>query len=200
MARGKVMSLLNWIPLIAMIAMIVASLLRGRSVRRGSGITAWAFLKATGKARLAGILFVTSIGMVSYSSGIQAARQVAEQPSAIIAAIFSIAGVAMVIIAQLQMGAAWRIGFREGDAPVFVSHGLYRFSRNPIFLGMILLSIGTAIGVGYWWVWLAAALFALSAHLSVLLEEQHLSASFGAAYAAFKSKVPRWIGFGGLVL
>ncbi len=120
-----------------------------------------------------------------------------DEPTAIIAAILSVAGVAMVIIAQLQMGVAWRIGFREGDAPVFVDHGLYRLGRNPIFLGMILLCIGTAMGVGFWWVWLTAALFAVSAHLSVLLEEQHLFQNFGEAYAAYRSRVPRWIKVGG---
>jgi protein-S-isoprenylcysteine O-methyltransferase Ste14 len=191
---------LNWVPLIAMAVMLLASLVRGRSVRRSTGVSAWAFLKTTGKARLAGFLFVASIGTISYSSGILAGRQSAEAAPITLATILSLGGVVMVIIAQIQMGAAWRIGFREGDAPVFVSSGLYRFSRNPIFLGMILLSIGTAIGVGYAWVWLAAALFALSAHISVLLEEQHLSKNFGADYAAFKSRVPRWIGIGGVGL
>ncbi len=190
------MLLLNWIPLIAMAVMVLASLWRGRSVRRNTGTSAWAFLKTTGKARLAGILFVASIGTISYASGIVAARPEIVQPDAIIAAVLSILGVAIVIIAQLQMGAAWRIGFREGDAPVFISHGLYRFGRNPIFLGMILLSIGTAIALAIWWVWLAAVLFALSAHLSVLLEEQHLSKNFGDGYSAFKARVPRWIGIG----
>ncbi|MEY2927981.1 MAG: hypothetical protein RL367_2458 [Pseudomonadota bacterium] len=191
------MQTLNWIPLIAMVVMVLASLLRGISVRARTGVSAWAFLQATGKARMASLLFVASIGAIALASAILAAKQTVDGPSATIAALLAIAGVAMVIIAQLQMGAAWRIGFRQGDAPVFVSHGLYRFSRNPIFLGMILLGIGTAVGVGLGWAWLAAALFALSAHLTVLLEEQHLTASFGTTYAAFKSRVPRWIGFGG---
>ncbi len=190
------MQILNWVPLISMAVMVVASLIRGRSVRKGTGVSAWAFLKTTGKARLAGMLFVASIGVISYSSGIIASRPDVAHPTASIAAFLCIGGVAMVIIAQLQMGAAWRIGFSEGDAPVFISGGLYRYSRNPIFLGMILLSIGTALAAGHWWVWLAAALFALSAHLSVLQEEGHLAKSFGEAYLAFKSRVPRWVGLG----
>jgi protein-S-isoprenylcysteine O-methyltransferase Ste14 len=92
------------------------------------------------------------------------------------------------------MGRAWRVGVREGDAPLFVSHGLFRFSRNPIFLGMILVSLSAAIASATWWGWVALMLFIASCIVQVRIEESHLEASFGDAYRAFRRQVPRWLG------
>ncbi len=188
------MPFLNWLPLIALAVMLLASLLRGRAVRRQSGVSAWAFMQTAGTARLAGLLFAGSIGMIVFASGLLAGRHLVDPVAAIPAGLLCLAGLAIVVIAQLQMGAAWRIGFREGDAPLFVSRGLYRVSRNPIFLGMIMVAVGTAIAAGYWWTWAAAGLFALVCHIQVMLEERHLAANFGDAYAAFRQQVPRWLG------
>lgn len=89
---------------------------------------------------------------------------------------------------------AWRVGFREGDAPLFVSHGLFRYSRNPIFVGMMQVGLSAAIVSGTWWSWTALALFVVSCAVQVRIEEAHLEASFGDAYRAFRRQVPRWLG------
>jgi protein-S-isoprenylcysteine O-methyltransferase Ste14 len=75
-----------------------------------------------------------------------------------------------------------------------VSHGLFRFSRNPIFVGMILVGLSAAIVSGTWWSWFALVLFVLSCIVQVRIEEAHLEASFGDAYRAFRRQVPRWLG------
>ena len=102
---------------------------------------------------------------------------------------------AIVIVAQVQMGRAWCVGVREGDAPLFVSHGLFRFSRNPIFVGMMLVGLATAMVSATWWSWVALALFVVSCTVQVRIEEAHLEASFGEAYRAFRRQVPRWLGW-----
>ncbi|MGB3845568.1 MAG: isoprenylcysteine carboxylmethyltransferase family protein, partial [Sphingopyxis sp.] len=97
------------------------------------------------------------------------------------------------LVAQRQMGDAWRIGVRAGDAPLFVTRGLFAFSRNPIFAGMIAMAIGAALAVATAWGWAAAIVFALACHVQVRLEEAHLAARFGTAYADFRRAVPRWL-------
>jgi len=87
-----------------------------------------------------------------------------------------------------------RVGVREGDAPLFVRHGLFRFSRNPIFAGMIFIGLSIAVSANIWWAWVALLTFALACHAQVRIEERHLSKSFGAAYEQFCDEVPRWIG------
>ena len=47
-----------------------------------------------------------------------------------------------VVVAQSQMGASWRIGIDHDEKTAFVQKGLFQYSRNPIFLGVILMSLG----------------------------------------------------------
>lgn len=100
------------------------------------------------------------------------------------------------MVAQVQMGRAWRVGVREGDAPLFISHGLFRYSRNPIFVGMMLVGLSAAMVSGTWWSWSGVAVFIASCAVQVRIEEAHLEASFGQSYREFRSSVPRWVGFG----
>jgi len=179
-------------PFIALIIIFLASLWRGYSVARSSGDSAWAFGAAKGKQRLAGLAFAISIIVLAIASALSAIQPMTRL--AWVGALLAVIGTIVVIFSQIQMGRAWRIGVREGDAPLFVRHGLFRFSRNPIFVGMILLGLGIAVSAGVWWGWIALLAFALATHEQVRIEEVHLSKSFGAAYEQFCGDVPRWIG------
>jgi protein-S-isoprenylcysteine O-methyltransferase Ste14 len=74
--------------------------------------------------------------------------------------------------------------------------GPYRWSRNPQYLGWFLFLLGFALND--WSLWCLGALVAVavSLHLLVLVEEEHLLRSFGEPYAAFCRKVPRYAGWG----
>lgn len=82
------------------------------------------------------------------------------------------------------------------DPPrALVRRGLYRWSRNPMYVG-VLLAIA---GQGIWSASLAtleyAAALAVAFHLRVVLfEEPALRRSFGAAYDDYLARVPRWLG------
>jgi protein-S-isoprenylcysteine O-methyltransferase Ste14 len=180
------------VPIIVLIVILFASLWRGRSVARSSGISAWAFNSAKGKQRLTGLAYSISTAMLTVTSVLAALQPATNY--AWFGALLAVAGGLVVIVAQIQMGRAWRIGVRDGDAPLFVRHGLFRFSRNPIFAGMLLLGFGIAVSAGIWWGWVALLAFALACLAQVRIEEAHLSKSFGAAYEQFCNQVPRWIG------
>ena len=47
-----------------------------------------------------------------------------------------------VLTAQSQMGASWRIGIDHDAKTEFVQKGLFKYSRNPIFVGVIFISFG----------------------------------------------------------
>ena len=186
--------MLEAIPLAALVAILVASLVRGEAIKRRSGDRAWAFSEARGKQRVAGLAFTLGI-VVSAAAAAQAAISGgAGYPET--GALAAIAGAIVVIVAQIQMGRAWRVGVRAGDAPLFVRHGLFRFSRNPIFVGMALIGLGVALTAGTWWSWAALAVFVAACAVQVALEEQHLEASFGADYRDYRRHVPRWLGLG----
>lgn len=183
---------LHTVPLVAMLVIVAATLVRGAAIRRATGDRPWAFASAKGVQRIAGSSFALSVAALIVAAALA--------PSdltiwTIAAATVSLIGAAIVIVAQVQMGRAWRVGVREGDAPLFVSHGLFRYSRNPIFVGMMLVGLSAAIVSGKLWSWAALALFVLSCIVQVRIEEGHLEASFGDAYRVFRRQVPRWLGW-----
>ena len=51
-------------------------------------------------------------------------------------------GLFLLVAAQLDLGAAWRIGIDEGARPGLVTGRLYRFCRNPIFLALLVFLAG----------------------------------------------------------
>jgi protein-S-isoprenylcysteine O-methyltransferase Ste14 len=188
------MTMLQFTPLAAMFVIIVATVLRGIAIRQRTGDRPLAFLSATGVQCLAGLSFAISTVVLIVAS-IFAAMQSASEFT-IVAALLAPIGALLVIVAQVQMGRAWRIGVREGDAPLFVSHGLFRYSRNPIFVGMVLVGLAAALAASTYWGWAALMVFMVSCAAQVRIEERHLEASFGQAYLDFCAKVPRWIGMG----
>lgn len=186
------MAWLHFVPLLAMLAIIAATLVRGIAIRRATGDRPWAFASAKGVQRIAGSSFALSVAALLVAAALAPVKGATNWT--VSAALVALIGAAIVIVAQVQMGRAWRVGVREGDAPLFVSHGLFRYSRNPIFVGMMLVGLSAAIVSGTWWSWSALVLFALSCIVQVRIEEAHLEVSFGDAYSAFRRQVPRWVG------
>jgi protein-S-isoprenylcysteine O-methyltransferase Ste14 len=108
-------------------------------------------------------------------------------------------GLGIIAAAQAQMGPSWRIGI-DARPTALVTRGLFRVSRNPIYLGLLLLlgglalvTLGPASALG----WLAtAAVVGVQARL----EEKHLLALHGDAYLAYGARVGRFLPwFGRLV-
>lgn len=82
-----------------------------------------------------------------------------------------------------------------GATPHLMADGPFRFSRNPMYLGMTMASAGLAIASGV----LANLVFpaALAAWLLwayILPEERFLSERFGAQYESYRRRTPRWLG------
>lgn len=76
-----------------------------------------------------------------------------------------------------------------------VTTGVFAMSRNPIYLGNTLLLIGVALALGRPWLLATAVISALLVdRLAIRREERHLMARFGAAFAEYKKRVPRWFG------
>jgi protein-S-isoprenylcysteine O-methyltransferase Ste14 len=147
-----------------------------------------------GRQRAVAALFGLALAIL-----IAAAVSIAARPPALAAevrfagALLCAAGAMLVVVAQVQMGRAWRVGVAAGDAPYIVATGLFRVSRNPIYLGMLLLGFGTALASGRSWAWLAFGLEVLAVRATVELEERHLAASFGESYATYCRSVRRWL-------
>jgi protein-S-isoprenylcysteine O-methyltransferase Ste14 len=77
---------------------------------------------------------------------------------------------------------------------VIVETGPYRFTRNPIYLGMFLALIGLAIAFDDLWLLILLVPFALAIRYGVVArEEAYLERKFGDVYRAYQARVRRWL-------
>ncbi|MCE7998492.1 MAG: isoprenylcysteine carboxylmethyltransferase family protein [Rhodobiaceae bacterium] len=75
-----------------------------------------------------------------------------------------------------------------------VTSGLFRFSRNPIYLGFFLLLLGVAIGLGSLAPFLMVTLFFVAANFWYIpFEEKNMEETFGSDYLEYKKRTRRWI-------
>jgi protein-S-isoprenylcysteine O-methyltransferase Ste14 len=79
-------------------------------------------------------------------------------------------------------------------AKVLVTSGLYRFTRNPMYLGMVIFLIGIAAIFAEAWQLVGPLLFATYIQrFQIAPEERVMLDKFGTDYAAYKARVRRWI-------
>ena len=96
--------------------------------------------------------------------------------------------------AQFRRARTTVFAFREPGA--LVDDGAFRFSRNPMYLGMLLILLAVALWGNRWPLWLAPALFLPAMNFLVIRwEEAMLQRKWPTEFQAFKEKVPRWFIF-----
>lgn len=109
---------------------------------------------------------------------------------------FCIAGIGDIffLISVTYMKDSWRAGIPEKDKTKLVTDGIYKFSRNPAFVGFDFMYIGILLmffNIGT----LLFSLFSIvMLHMQILQEEKYMAKTFGEEYLEYKKKVFRYIG------
>ena len=111
-------------------------------------------------------------------------------------------GGGIIAVAVIVLG-AWPIAMflRSGQhpepwrpTPSLHFDGPYRLTRNPMYLMMVLVCLGTAIALANLWIFLLIPVVAWILHrFAILPEEAYLESRFGEDYLAYKSRVRRWL-------
>ncbi len=79
-------------------------------------------------------------------------------------------------------------------AATLVTHGIYRYSRNPMYLSLLLLLVAYAVAQGALLALAGPALFlAYVTRFQIVPEERALAAKFGAQFDAYRARVRRWL-------
>lgn len=98
------------------------------------------------------------------------------------------------LLSVLYMKDSWRAGIPKEDRTQLVTNGIYRYSRNPAFLGFDFMYVGILLMYGN----LSTLLFSLFAmimlHLQILQEERYLEGIFGEEYTEYRKQVARYLG------
>jgi protein-S-isoprenylcysteine O-methyltransferase Ste14 len=98
-----------------------------------------------------------------------------------------------VLIAQIHMQKSWRIGIDEDVRTELVQTGLFKISRNPIFLGMRIMLLGIFLVIPNAITLVILASGELLLQIQVRLEEEFLTRTHGASYTTYQKQVRRWI-------
>lgn len=112
------------------------------------------------------------------------------------------AGIALIVLG-VGLSAWARRTFSKHGAEVFpwseshsalVASGPFRFTRNPMYLGILVIGVGAALAAGTWPMWLVpVVLFVLDHFVIIPFEERSMERAYGAAYRSYKARVRRWI-------
>lgn len=100
---------------------------------------------------------------------------------------------AFVWIAQSQMADSWRIGIDETSKTKLVTKGLFSWSRNPIFLGVMIANVGMFLVIPNASTLLIVFLSTVSINTQIRLEETYLKRSHGKQYLDYLKSVRRWL-------
>ncbi len=158
----------------------------------------WVRRSASKTAKCACVLLITSFIAIFIISFIEATGTIRPQihlgaSGNIIGAATSLAGITIMVIAQWQMGAAWRFGVDETERTDLVTSGLYSLVRNPIYSGVFLFGIGLLVLLPH----ICMLFFLILAYSSIELqvrfvEELHLHRLHGAAYEKYVHHAGRY--------
>ncbi len=82
----------------------------------------------------------------------------------------------------------------HGSVKALVTGGIYRFTRNPIYLGFFLMVVGFPLSSGSFWGIVAAPFYATTmSRLVIEKEEAYLEKKFKEQYTGYRLRVRRWI-------
>ena len=84
--------------------------------------------------------------------------------------------------------------FTPSETTALVTDGMYRYSRNPMYLALVLLTIAVTIFFGAWLGVVIVVIFIYTLNfLQIIPEEEALLDIFGEEYVEYQKKVRRWI-------
>ena len=103
-------------------------------------------------------------------------------------------GLGFAIWARVNIGRNWGAPMTRKDEPELVTSGPYRLVRHPIYSGILLAAVGTAVALSWWWL-VAVALVGGFFVYSATVEERYLTQQFPDTYPAYKCSTRMLIPF-----
>jgi len=97
--------------------------------------------------------------------------------------------------ARRYLGTNWSSTVTIKEGHELVTAGPYAIVRHPIYTGLILAFVGTALAIGEWRAVLAAVLGVIAFWRKLSLEERWMREQFGERYQAYSRRVPALIPF-----
>jgi protein-S-isoprenylcysteine O-methyltransferase Ste14 len=108
---------------------------------------------------------------------------------------FFLLGVFLVVAARREFARLEQYTDPGHPTTILIMTGVFSFSRNPLYLGVVFLVMGIGLMINSWWVFIFL-LPSLVACRTILIapEERYLGAKFGNEYRTYAARVRRWFG------
>lgn len=107
--------------------------------------------------------------------------------------VITFAGILFFLLAITSMKTSWRAGIDSDQNTKMVTQGIYRYSRNPAFVGFDLFYIGICMLFPSVLLIILTILTIVFFHLQILEEEKFLPTTFGKEYHNYKKQVRRYL-------
>lgn len=104
-------------------------------------------------------------------------------------------GLVIFIVAMISMKTSWRVGIDKRTKSSLITEGIYRWTRNPAFVGFDLMFLGLFVTYPNSLTLGVAILNVLVIHRLILQEENHLKVTFNEEYYKYHSNTKRYIFF-----
>ncbi|HEY1516212.1 MAG TPA: isoprenylcysteine carboxylmethyltransferase family protein [Solirubrobacteraceae bacterium] len=112
----------------------------------------------------------------------------------VVGLILFASGLGLAVWARIYLGKNWGMPMTERAEPELVTSGPYRFVRHPIYSGLLLALLGTALATNLYWL-IALALGGAYFIYSATVEERSMTTTFPADYASYKAHTKMLIPF-----
>ncbi len=142
------------------------------------------------------IVFMVHLGLVWVLDQIIGSDVPGSETQRIITQVLGTAGVAIILVA---LGGFRRAGttvnpMKPAQASRLVQTGIYRYTRNPMYLALLLILLAWITWKGVWPAMLLAFIFVwYMTEFQIKPEEQALQERFGEEYLHYKQRVRRWL-------
>ena len=108
--------------------------------------------------------------------------------------VLFVLGLGFAIWARVHIGRNWGTPMSQKDEPELVTSGPYRLVRHPIYSGILVAGLGTAIALS--WFWLVAVLLAgVYFVYSATVEERYMTEQFPETYPAYRRSTKMLVPF-----
>jgi protein-S-isoprenylcysteine O-methyltransferase Ste14 len=109
-----------------------------------------------------------------------------------IALVLLLTGLFFTSISLINLGKSIRLGLPSNNTEL-KTNGIYKYSRNPMYVGFNLITIAAIIYTLHWLIIIAGLYSLFTYHLIIRGEEKFLITRFGDAYKKYQAKVRRYL-------
>ena len=111
----------------------------------------------------------------------------------LVGGVLLVVGAVMFVVSILTMRRVDKSPSHDDEPPELLTDGTFRYSRNPIYTGLVGMYVGTTLLVGGSWPFVTVLPVVLYLDRVIDGEESFLEAAFGEEFDRYRNDVPRWL-------